>query len=155
MPSLTGLGISLPFPGTAVPGYSLFRPRSTSSGQALRDWRSMCRSRERQSSKARAVHLAERKRRISRITRSPWSVWKRCCAWADPSTMINSFGSGAFSYCARIPGSLGSPPLVSSRATMNSERTLSFSALPVGAEPRNTSRSISPGSDLMEASAAA
>jgi len=39
MPSLTGLGIlSFPFPGTAVPGYRLFRPRSTSSGQALRDW---------------------------------------------------------------------------------------------------------------------
>jgi hypothetical protein len=39
IPSLTGLGIlSFPFPGTAVPGYRLFRPRSTSSGQALRDW---------------------------------------------------------------------------------------------------------------------
>jgi REP element-mobilizing transposase RayT len=25
-------------PGTPVPGYRLFRPRSTSSGQALRDW---------------------------------------------------------------------------------------------------------------------
>jgi hypothetical protein len=38
VPSLTGLGIlSFPFPGTAVPGYRLFRPRSTSSGQALRD----------------------------------------------------------------------------------------------------------------------
>ena len=29
MPSLTGLGISLPFPGTAVPGYRLFRPYGT------------------------------------------------------------------------------------------------------------------------------
>jgi hypothetical protein len=30
MPSLTGLGIlSFPFPGTAVPGYRLFRPYGT------------------------------------------------------------------------------------------------------------------------------
>ena len=30
--------IDLSLPGTTVPGYRLFRPRSTSSGQALRDW---------------------------------------------------------------------------------------------------------------------
>ena len=30
--------MNLSLPGTDVPGYRLFRPRSTSSGQALRDW---------------------------------------------------------------------------------------------------------------------
>ncbi|HEX4810069.1 MAG TPA: hypothetical protein VH325_14115, partial [Bryobacteraceae bacterium] len=34
MPSLTGLGIlSFPFPGTAVPGYRLFRPYGTGSAR--------------------------------------------------------------------------------------------------------------------------
>ena len=30
--------MNLSLPGTDVPGYRLFRPLSTSSGQALRDW---------------------------------------------------------------------------------------------------------------------
>jgi len=70
------------------------------------------------------------------MTFSPWSVWKRNWAWAEPSTMIHCFGSGAFSYCARIPGSLGPSSLASSRATINSERALSFSAGPFGDAPR-------------------
>src|SRR5580692_6882611 len=53
----------------------------------------------------RAGYFADRNRRISCITRSPWSVWKRYWACAEPSRTINSFGCGAFSYCARIPGS--------------------------------------------------
>ncbi len=45
MPSLTGLGIpSFPCPGTAVPGYRLFRPYGTGPAQSFqsfvvrRDW---------------------------------------------------------------------------------------------------------------------
>jgi len=37
VPSLPDSPHFLSLPGTAVPGYRLFRPRSTSSGQALRD----------------------------------------------------------------------------------------------------------------------
>src|SRR6266513_2941276 len=83
------------------------------------------------------VHFAERNRRISRITFSPRSVWKRNCACSDPSTIISSFGSGAFSYCARIPGSRSPSAFASSRATMNSDGALSFSAGPFGDAPRN------------------
>jgi hypothetical protein len=38
VPSLRDSPHKLILPGTDVPGYRLFRPRSTSSGQALRDW---------------------------------------------------------------------------------------------------------------------
>jgi hypothetical protein len=38
VPSLSGLASGLSLPGTDVPGYRLFRPHSTSSGQALRDY---------------------------------------------------------------------------------------------------------------------
>jgi len=37
VPSLRDSRINLSQPGTDVPGYRLFRPHSTSSGQALRD----------------------------------------------------------------------------------------------------------------------